>query len=216
MYLLPAGTGARTVNKWGMGNLYTRVPRSKGLRGFGAWKSYRRGAPRLPGALGDVSPDCPGSVVDPITGELCPTTAVGPGGSYIPGSPDYGLPGVAAAPSQPGVNPAVQQAYQNLLTQQQNSKDPLDYVSPQAAIAAGLPSQAVYNAWSASLAKFPTQNAALAAGIPAGVVTQLWAPSRAAASAPTTSLFAGVSTTTLLFAGGAVLLLPMLLGGRRR
>jgi hypothetical protein len=209
MYLLPAGTAARTVNKWGLGNLYTRVPRSKGLRGFGAWKNYQRGVPRLPGALGlgDVSPDCPGSVIDPITGELCP----------MPGdSPNYGVPGVAAAPSQPGVNPAIQQAYQNLLTQQQNSKDPLDYVSPQAAIAAGLPSQSVYNAWSASIAKFPTQNAALAAGIPAGVVTQLWAPSRAAVPSPTSSLFGGISTSTMLMVGGAIVLLPMLLGGRRR
>jgi hypothetical protein len=213
MYLLPAGTSARTVNKWGLGVLYTRVPRSRGLS---RWKDYNQGF-RAPSALGQDSPDCPGSVIDPITGELCNTL---PGQPTIPIEPSSydtsAIPSVAAAPSQPGVNPSMQAAYKNLLTQQQNSQNPLDYVSPQAAIAAGLPAQAVYNAWSAAMARFPSQNAALAAGIPAGVVTQLWAQSRAAAPATTSSLFGGISTTTLLFAGGAVLLLPMLLGGRGR
>lgn len=179
-YLLPAGTAARTVNKWGLGRL--------------RHKAHVRG--RGMGFLGDVSPDCPGIVIDPITGELCPN-----------------LPPIAAAPSQP-VNPAIDQAYKNMLTQQQPSQSPLDYVSPQAAIAAGLPQQTVYNAWSQALAKFPTQNAALAAGIPAGVVTQLWAPSRAAVPAPS-GLFGGIDTTTLLFLGGGALLLLPILRGRR-
>lgn len=56
----------------------------------------------------------------------------------------------------------------------QPSKDPLDYVSPQAAITAGLDPTAVYAAWTKSLARFPSPQAAIAAGVPAGVVNQLW------------------------------------------
>lgn len=186
MYLLPAGQSPRTVNKWGLGALgWQRTQRRSHLRG-----------------LGQDSPDCPGSVIDPITGELCAN-----------------FPPIAAPPSQPGVNPAVQAAYQNLLTQQQNSQNPLDYVSPQAAIAAGLPSQAVYNAWSAAMAKFPSQQAALNSGVPAGVVTQLWAQSRAAAPAATSFLDAaplGVPNIYLIGGGLAFFLLPSLMGRGRR
>jgi len=183
-YLLAAGTAPRTVQKWGLGRFNTRkfvTPQRRNLRG-----------------LGQDSPDCPASVIDPFTGELCAN-----------------LPPIAPPPSQPGVDPAVQQAYKNLLTTQQASQNPLDYVSPQAAIAAGLPAQAVYNAWSAGLAKFPTQQAALQAGIPAGVVTQLWAQSRSAAPASSSGFFSGISTTTLLLIGGGILVLPRLLGRRR-
>jgi hypothetical protein len=59
------------------------------------------------------------------------------------------------------------------------SQNPLDYVSPQAAIAAGLPSGPVMQAWTQALASFPTPTAAVNAGIPAAVVTQLFEPSRA-------------------------------------
>jgi len=203
-YLLPAGSVARTKNKWGLGVYRSRIPRSRGIQGLGLWKLYQQSGG--PGALGQdynittgpmpqSSPDCPGSVIDPITGELCAN-----------------LPPLPAAPSdrppqQPGVNPAVQAAYANLLTQQQNSQNPLDYVSPQAAIAAGLPPQTVYNAWSNAMARFPSQQAALNAGIPAGVVTQLWAQSRAAVPAASTNTFLGVPVTYLLGGGFALLLL---------
>lgn len=183
MYLLPAGA-SRSKTKWGgLGAFRLRVPLDVSVRG-----------------LGQNSPDCPGSVIDPITGELCAN-----------------LPPIAPAPSQPGVNPAVEQAYKNLLTTQQNSTDPLDYTSPQAAIAAGLPAQAVYNAWSASMARFPTQQAALNAGVPAGVVTQLWAQSRSAL--PATSFLdqspLGISNKVLLAGGVGLVLLVGMRRGRR-
>ena len=47
-------------------------------------------------------------------------------------------------------------------------------MSPQAAIAAGLDSRAVYQKWAAAINKYPSANAAIAAGVPAGVATQLW------------------------------------------
>lgn len=54
------------------------------------------------------------------------------------------------------------------------STNPLDYTSPQAAIAAGLDPPTVYGKWTAALAKFPSPQAAISAGVPAGVVNQLW------------------------------------------
>lgn len=56
--------------------------------------------------------------------------------------------------------------------------NPLDYSSPQFAIAAGLDPTAVMLAWAKGLAQYSTQDAAVAAGIMPGVVTQLWGASR--------------------------------------
>jgi len=67
------------------------------------------------------------------------------------------------------------------------SPNPLDYVSPQAAIAAGLDSQTVYNAWTQGLAQYATPDQAIAAGIPAAIVNQLWAASRSATGSAATS-----------------------------
>jgi hypothetical protein len=97
------------------------------------------------------------------------------------------------------------------------SQSPLDYVSPQAAIAAGLDPKIVYAAWSAALARFPSPQAAISAGVPAGVVNQLWqqsnvnAANAAARSAASTANFG----TLALWGGGALLLLEALRGGRR-
>jgi hypothetical protein len=195
MYVLPAGTSSRTTTKWGLSG-QIQLRRARQLQGLGRWKVYQSGGDRT---LGQDSPDCPGSVIDPLTGELCAN-----------------LPPIAAAPSQPGVNPSIDAAYKNLLTQQQNSQNPTDYVSPQAAIAAGLNPQVVYDAWSKGLARFPTQQAALNAGIPAGVVTQMWAQSRTAAPPPSSGTILGVPIATAALVGGGILLLPLLLGGRRR
>lgn len=54
------------------------------------------------------------------------------------------------------------------------STNPLDYTSPQAAIAAGLDPVTVYSKWTAALARFSSPQAAISAGVPAGVVNQLW------------------------------------------
>lgn len=107
----------------------------------------------------------------------------------------------------PGPQISNTQAYQNLLTTQQNSTDPLDYVSPQAAIAAGLPASQVNASWNTALAQYPTQAAALAAGIAPAIVTSLWASSRAAVPAASSSALSG---STLLYLAGGVALLAVL------
>lgn len=99
------------------------------------------------------------------------------------------------------------------------STNPLDYTSPQAAIAAGLDPATVYSKWTASLAQFSSPQAAIAAGVPAGVVNQLWQQSyqNAAnkAATPSGTIF-GLSPTTLLAAGAGLFALTALGGGRRR
>lgn len=188
MYLRPADVPVRNNTKWNSGLAAFRI--RAGLDGI--WPKTKK----LRAGLGQDSTD-----IDYATGLPCDDPRANCG--------------VAAPPSQPGVNPSTQAAYKNLLTQQQSSKDPLDYISPQAAIAAGLDAQTVYNAWSKGLQKFPTQNAALQAGVPAGVVTQLWSQSRAALPAVTSWLNQSPLgfPNLWLIAGG--LGIVMLAGGRR-
>lgn len=100
------------------------------------------------------------------------------------------------------------------------STNPLDYTSPQAAIAANLDPATVYSKWTAALARFPSSQAAIDAGVPAGVVNQLWQQSyqnaaNKAAAAPSGTIF-GLSPTTLLAAGAGLFALSVLGGGRRR
>jgi hypothetical protein len=212
MYLLPAGQPARGTTKWsGLGAF--RLRKGLDVAGMAGWPNktkagmshWRVTKMRALRGLGDDAVyDIEGNPIQyDIEGNPLPASAT---------------PGIAPSPSQPGVNPSIQQAYANLLTTQQNSKDPLDYTSPQAAIAAGVPAQTTYNAWSTSIAKFPTQQAALQAGIPAGVVTQLWAQSRSAAPAAAPSFFSGTTLglpNTLLLAGGGLLALLGMSRGRR-
>jgi hypothetical protein len=84
--------------------------------------------------------------------------------------------GGSQPPSPAAQTPTVQTQLQ---TGSVPSQNPLEYVSPQAAIAAGLPSGPVMQAWTQALAAFATPTAAVNAGIPAAVVTQLFEPSRA-------------------------------------
>lgn len=101
------------------------------------------------------------------------------------------------------------------------SNSPLDYTSPQAAIAAGLPPAQVMAAWSAALARYPSPQAAIAAGIPAGVVNQLWQQSNVnAANASAASAASSAQLSSLLpWAAGGLLLFAAMSGsggGKRR
>ena len=209
MYLLPAGQAPRSATKWGA---------------LGHWRRNNRGSK----GLGEIitSPDGTviqntdtGTMIDTSTGTIYDASGNPIGGHNVASPiPTTLIPGgtTLTPPAQPGVNPSIDVAYKNLLTTQQPSQSPLDYVSPQAAIAAGLPPQTVYNAWSTALAKFPSQQAALQAGIPAGVVTQLWAQSRSAVPATSTGTLFGVPTNTLLIGAAVLFGLPMLMGHRGR
>lgn len=107
---------------------------------------------------------------------------------------------------------------QNILTQMQQSQNPLDYVSPQAAIAAGIDEQTANAAWTRAMAAFPTAQAALNAGVSPTVVTQLWSASRAFVKPAVTSWFdqspLGIANKYLLAGAGGLLLLTSM--GRRR
>jgi len=219
MYLLPAGMNARSVTKWNLSGFRLR----KGLDIAGTYPSTKQRVMRMNGlrglrGLGDsISPDqldlTPPNILD--SGIILPPTVVP--GTYDPFQ--YDKPNTQTPAVQPGVNPTTQssiaQAYKQISQSAVVSQDPLDYVSPQAAIAAGVPAQTAYNAWSGAIARFPTQQAALAAGIPAGVVTQLWAQSRTAVPA-STSFFSGTTlglpNTLLLFGAGGIALLAFARG----
>jgi len=174
---------------------------------------------------GTVLPIGPGLVSDPNaeivydnqTGWVTNTTT----GDVYDAQGNLVSSGQAAMPTQ-GSAAATQAAYQSVLTSAQTSKNPTDYVSPQAAIAAGLPAAQVNASWAQAMAQYPSTTAAIAAGVPAGVVTQLWAQSRNyAAAAPaswiTQSTF-GIPNGTLLLFGGGLLAFSMLSGsgGYRR
>ena len=90
------------------------------------------------------------------------------------------------------------------------SPNPLDYSSPQYAIAAGLDPTTVNNAWAQALAQYPTQDAAVSAGIMAGVVTQLWAQSRQYISQPAAPNY----TPMILIGLGVVILAALHVGDK--
>jgi hypothetical protein len=123
-----------------------------------------------------------------------------------------GNPPSANLPTSPG-----QVNWTQVLTATVPSTDPLDYVSPQAAIAAGLDPNVVYSTWAAKIKQFPTAQAAVAAGVPAGVVTQLYTgPGGKPAISWLDQAPLGVSNKTLLIVGAAVFGLATLSGRRGR
>lgn len=98
------------------------------------------------------------------------------------------------------------------------SKNPLDYTSPQAAVAAGLNQNTVMATWSASIARFSSPQAAIDAGVPPGVVNQLWQQSQVnAAKQAVKNLASSVGIGKVaLYSGAAVLLLLAVGGGRKK
>lgn len=86
-------------------------------------------------------------------------------------------------------------------------QNPLGYVSPQAAVAAGLNPAYVYRQWKLFVCGYSSPQAAVAAGIPPGVVTQLW-------EKKTKHSRAGVPPW-LLIAGAGVLVGAMAAKGNR-
>jgi hypothetical protein len=134
------------------------------------------------------------------------------------------FPGASASadlmPFAPTNYPPLPAQISSTYTVQPMSLDPLNFASPQAAIAAGADAQKTAAAWTKAVASFPTTQAALAAGIPAGVVTQLWAASRSAIPPPSGSWFDGstfgIPNKFLAFGAGGLVLLGALGGKRRR
>lgn len=82
-------------------------------------------------------------------------------GTSIPSSATPNPPGLTAGP-----NP--------LLVQSPISSNPLNFASPQSAIAAGLNPAQVTAAWTALVNSYPSVQTAINAGIAPGVATELW------------------------------------------
>jgi hypothetical protein len=203
----PLAYGEENVQIRGLGAAFPKKIYIRQLLGLGQ-------APIGPGLI--TSPDA--TVVQDIETGFVTDTATG---NVYDANGNLVAQGQAAMPTQ-GSGSAAAAAYQSVLTSAQNSQNPLDYVSPQAAIAAGLPASTVNAAWAAQMARYPSTTAAIAAGIPAGVVTQLWAQSRTAVAAQPASWLTqapfGIPNSTLLLIGGGFLVLSMLGGshGYRR
>jgi hypothetical protein len=132
---------------------------------LGAIKKFRRFSLRGLSSLsnGSTTPTC--AAVDPATGVI------------------YGQEGVFCTPTLAPQGPTASDIG-NPLTVAGAPGSALQYVSPQAAIAAGLDPTSVMNEWTQALAVFPTAQDAINAGVPAGVVTQLFVASRAFANKP--------------------------------
>lgn len=231
MYLMT--TAARVNNrKWNLGRMGlapVRLPNlgggdvpsftSQGWRRLSGMRGLRGlGAPNNSGPCVYYAAD--GTTVESMDPESDFTSCGATGGEWLGPAPlnTPALPPGAQNPS-PVTGGATNGGITTVLATKP-SQSPLDYTSPQAAIAAGLDPTKVYAAWTASLARFPSPQAAIAAGVPAGVVNQLWQQAHvnaanAAATTPPATLF-GIPTNMLLLGGAALLILPMLGGGRRR
>ena len=104
------------------------------------------------------------------------------------------------------------------------STNPLDYVSPQAAIASGLDPQTCYSAWTKALAQkiasgqIVSQQDAIQQGFPPGLITQMWNAAVAASPAyvkPKSWLDGttlGIPNSTLLASGAAFGVLLVVMG----
>jgi hypothetical protein len=90
-----------------------------------------------------------------------PVRGRGLGADPIPSSSSPNPPGLVAGPSP-------------LLVQSPVSANPLDFVSPQSAIAAGLPAAAVNAVWTQKVNSFPSVQTAINAGLAPAVVTEFW------------------------------------------
>ncbi len=110
----------------------------------------------------------------------------------------------SALPNPPlltaGPNPAT--------VQSPASSNPLDYVSPQSAVAAGLDPAQVNAAWTKQINQFPSAAAAINAGVPPTVVTELWQ----GGAPPDVPFWQKYPVLTL--AGAGLLALALLGGGK--
>lgn len=195
-----------------MAYLVTTPIRNRKLGAFGPRQNYQPGLlhgwyRKKRGAL-TLGQEIPSPIPsDPITAVFMYPPA--------PGTP-------APPPASQGSGAPVDQAYRDLITAAVQSADPLDYISPQAAIAAGLDPARVYAAWTSSLqaqvssGKIKSPQDAIAQGWSPGVVTELW-PQVAAQPKPVSWLDQaplGIANKWLLAGGAGIVLLTGLKGRR--
>jgi len=187
MYLTQGGTAPINNRKWNLGHMRSW----RTLRGMGMQPVRLRG-------LGD-------EVVDPTSSDLL----------YAIPNDIWNTPVIPASQNPSPVVGGASNANITTVPAGQPSQDPLDYTSPQAAIAAGLDPTKTYAAWTNAMQRFSSPQAAISAGVPAGVVNQLWqqAQNNAASNVPG---FFSTTTGMLVAVGAGVVGLSLLAGGRRR
>ena len=206
MYLLPSSSPAVNNRKWNLG-------RMRGLRGLGD-TSVKLG-PRGLGAMPAGTWESMGGTLyqDPGSGYLFDTSTnvmYDANGNVV----GQNLPASSGVQTPQPVSGGATNAGITTVVASQPSTSPLDYVSPQAAIAAGLPQDMVYNVWTIALARYPSPQAAISAGVPAGVVNQLW---QQAHTLSTQQPSGTLSSGTLLAIGGGILaLLALASAGKGR
>ena len=229
MYLMDSS--ARPVNniKWNLGRLRggrmgrlglspVRLPnlgasttaqtwRMRGLRGLG----------RLGDAGSCVYYGADGVTVESIDNNTDVVECAGNGGDWN-GAPILNTPVAVGTQNPSPVSGSASNGRITTVPATTPSTNPLDYTSPQAAIAAGLDANTVMAAWTKSLARFPSPQAAISAGVPAGVVNQLWQQSQvnAANNAAASAASSAQLSSLLPWAAGGLLLLAAFGGGRRR
>jgi len=224
MYLMDSSAPAVSNTKWrlrGMGRLGLSPVRLPNLGASSTAQSWRMRGLRGLGRLGDAG-NCVYYGADGVTVESIDTNTdvvecAGNGGAWNAAR-------ILNMPVTPGVqnpSPVAGSASNGRITTvpaTTPSTNPLDYTSPQAAVAAGLDANTVMAAWTKSLARFPSPQAAISAGVPAGVVNQLWQQSQVnAANTAAASAASSASLMSILpWAAGGLLLLATLGGGKGR
>lgn len=228
MYLMDSS--ARPVNnrKWNLGRLGLSPVRLPNL-GYSSstaqnWRMGRLRGPvhgmgRLADAGSCVYYGANGVTVESIDINTDVVECAGNGGAWN-GAPILNTPSSVGRQNPSPVDGSASNGRITTVPATTPSTNPLDYTSPQAAVAAGLDAVAVMAAWTKALARFPSPQAAISAGVPAGVVNQLWQQSQVnAANNAAASAASSASVGTLALYGGGALLLLMALGGhggRRR
>ena len=110
-------------------------------------------------------------------------------GDYISVSRWGAVAGTPAVQANQPSGPAPQNIPPGAQVTAAPSQNPLDYVSPQAAVAAGLDPQTSYTAWTTALAQkiasgqIVSQQDAIQQGFPPGLITQMWSAAVAASPA---------------------------------
>jgi hypothetical protein len=143
-------------------------------------------------------------------------------GDYISVSRWGAVAGTPAVQANQPTGPSPQNLPPGLQVTAAPSLNPLDYVSPQAAVAAGLDPQTCYSAWTQALAQkiasgqITSQQDAISQGFPPGLITQMWTAAVAASPAfvkPTSWLDQtsfGIKNSALLAGGAGLAVLAVL------
>jgi hypothetical protein len=220
------GYSSGTAQNWrmgrlrGLGRLGDQCPPGSSLQTDPNWQGYRcvaTGPVQAVGAGSCVYYGADGMTVESIDANTDVVECAANGGAWN-GAPILNMPSSVGRQNPSPVAGSASNGRITTVPAGTPSSDPMDYVSPQAAIAVGLDEKIVMAAWTKAMARFPSPQAATNAGVPAGVVNQLWQQSHVnAANAAAASKTSSANLMSVLpWAAGGVLLLAVLGGHGRK